>query len=251
MYRVYDFPEIWKNFYLESRNAGPSKRLRGKVAIITVFAKRTYFDWQSDQIDKYYSELNKASNFLIKEARRYGTRLEIVNYKAEVNVPTDADPKKGYNLIKDAFGITTMKELQFRYERLYSVDEAIVLLVFNQQGRSFAFEDMTPFSDVDELSVIFYSSLSHESYEHTISHEILHQFGAQDYYYPKEVTEAAKFCFNQSVMGLGGMVVDDLTAYLVGWKDTISDMSYCFLRSTMWMTPEKYSQALRDEWKRT
>ena len=42
--------------------------------------------------------------------------------------------------------------------------------------------------------------------------------------------------------------IDDLTAYLIGWKDTISGDSYQFLKDTMWMNKREYYKAVDEEW---
>ncbi len=250
MYSISDFPEIKNNFYLGSRNAGPSKKFCGKVAIITVFAKQKPDDWLPSEKKKYFSEMNKSTALLMKEAKRYGAYLEIKKYEAEISLPANANPSRGFQLIKEEFCRSTMNELQYHYEKEFGVNEAVFILAFNRNARSFAHESSTPYSNTDEISIIFFDPSVRKECAHTISHEVLHQFGAQDYYYPEMVTQAAKYCFKQSIMGLGGDVVDDLTAYLIGWKNTISEMSYTFLKSTMWMTVEKYNKALEAEWKK-
>ena len=49
-------------------------------------------------------------------------------------------------------------------------------------------------------------------------------------------------------MGIGKPVVDDFTAYIIGWKDTISANTYWFLKETMWMNDKEFQKALDDAW---
>ena len=84
----------------------------------------------------------------------------------------------------------------------------------------------------------------------TIAHELLHQFGAIDFYFPREIEAIAKKYIGDSIMCNSSVdTVDDLTAYLVGWKDTVSENSYLFLKETMWMSAERFKEAKKSEWK--
>jgi hypothetical protein len=42
--------------------------------------------------------------------------------------------------------------------------------------------------------------------------------------------------------------IDDLTAYWVGWKDTLTADACRFLNETMWMTHERQVEATRRAW---
>lgn len=252
MYRISDYPEIQNNFYLGSRNTGASRKLVGDVNIITVFVSKTPDDWCEAIKNEYRKSIHIAADFLTSQARRYGTYLNIRCLYLETTVPYDADPHKGFYLLRNFFHSPDMQRLQEYYEKHMGVDEVPIILAFNERGRSFAFEKNDyQFYDVQETSVLFFDNDANAKEEAmSIAHEILHQFGALDYYYPEAVTEIAKKYLFDSIMGIGKKVVDDLTAYLVGWKDTISAGSYWFLHDTMWMTDERYTQAIRNEWKK-
>lgn len=250
MYKIKDYPQIQNNFYLTSRNVGASKKLLGKVNIVTVFLKRSASCWSSSIKNKYFSAIDKASDFLMKEAKRYGVSLNIAIYNLETNVPATADPLDGYDIVKDYFHRDTVEELQDYYEEKMGVDEVPIILAFNESGRSFAYRQK--FKDkyeVQELSILFYhDKTNHAQAWKTIAHELLHQFGASDYYFPQEVEKIAKKYFTDSIMGIGKPVVDDFTAYIIGWKDTISANTYWFLKETMWMNEKEFKKALDDAW---
>ena len=251
MYKVENYPQIRDHFYLKGRGAGASKALRGRVAVVTVYARRSPKDWGPAMQAKLRSARQAAGELLVAEAARYGVKLELKFYRAEVNLPADADPKKlCYLHVKEAFQNRTMEELQAHYEKTLNVDEAVLLLAVESPGRSYASMAWQGFqwkgADLPEMSTVLLrpdTTAHHACY--LVAHELLHQFGAMDYYFPEEVATWAKRYFKDSIMGVGdGMAVDDLTAYLVGWKDTVSAASWWFLKRTSHITAERFFQML-------
>jgi hypothetical protein len=196
--------------------------------------------------------MKQVASFLESEARRYGAYLKINDLYLETEVPYNANPHSGFSLVKDYFHSSDMESLQEYYEARMNVNEVPIILAFNESGRSFAFKkNLNDRYNTQETSVVFFENdEGPEYYKKTIVHELLHQFGAIDYYYPKAVTETAKKYLYNSIMGIGQPVVDDFTAYLIGWKDTISANTYWFLKETMWMNAERYEEELRKEWAR-
>ena len=248
MYRVEDYPQIQGSYYLTSRGAGASRRLRGKVTILTCFLCRGGKPFPDASRTNYYAALHEAMRWLEDEAKKRGVPLTMNAMQFNVPVPADANPRDGYRLVKDFLHSATAEEAQTRYEARLGVDETPFILVFDEDGRSFAFEESARYASVDELSVVFRYQGKYRWT--TLAHELLHQFGAQDLYFPAAIREKAETYFHDSIMGIGSPAVDDLTAYLIGWKDTVNAYSYHFLKDTLWMTPERYNEACRAEWKK-
>ena len=65
-----------------------------------------------------------------------------------------------------------------------------------------------------------------------LTHELFHQFGAIDLYNQEGVEKVALKYFPNSDMLTVSHVIDDLTAYLVGWTDTLSAKAQKFLKET-------------------
>lgn len=251
MYHLENYPELKRNFFLEGRDIGASRKLSGKVALLTVFLKRDPEDWSEKRKNGFFNAINNSEDFLKREAQRYGASLELSGYYFEVDVPADANPMRGFDLIKDYFSYPDMESLQRAYEEMLHVDEAAFLLLFDSGGRSFAVkQDKCDRYASQELSVIFFVRSDEEELSFAITHELLHQFGAVDFYFPKQVRQTAEKYLPDSVMCSRCNTVDDLTAYLVGWKNTVSSDALWFLRDTMWITPKVYSDLLSEEWKK-
>ncbi len=250
MYKMESFPQIKDNFYLKARNVGASRKLKGDVGVVVCFMKKKPTDFSEATRAQFYNALGEGCRWLEAEAKRYGTSLTFKYYHAVIEVPEDVNPAKGYSLIRDHFNSQTlnMDGLQNYYEKKMNLDEILFLLVFDEVERSFAQKQSTAYS-VDECSVLFKDGNNQYNWS-TVAHELLHQFGAIDYYYPPRVTKCARFYFQNSIMGVGNNnVMDDFTAYLVGIKETISADTYHFLEDTMWMNKERYEQAIKDVWK--
>ncbi len=250
MYKISDYPQIQGNFFLSGRNAGASKKLLGNVDLLTVLLKRSRDDWSAQTQNGYYAAVKEAAELIMKEAARYGASLRIRSFHLETTVSPTASPKDGCALVKDYFHKDTVAELQEHYKKTMKADAIPVILAFNEAGRSFAFKKNTAESfDTQEISVLFFKDGGDPTdTRHTIAHELLHQFGAIDYYFPEEVKRTAQKYIGDSIMGIGKPVVDDLTAYLIGWKDTVSANSYWFLKETMWVNAEKFNEAKTKQW---
>lgn len=251
MYKISDYPQIQNNFFLSGRNVGASKKLVGNVNLLTVFLKRFSTDWSDSMKDRYYACVREATELLMCEAKKYGVSLNIKCFHLETSVSPTSSPMDGFNLVKDYFREKTMEGIQKHYENRMGVDEVPIILAFNETGRSFTYKkNEKELYDTQEISVVFFEeNESSVLVKRTIAHELLHQFGAIDFYFPSEIKEIAKKYIGDSIMREGSaLTVDDLTAYLIGWKDTISANSYWFLKETMWMNATRFQNAKRIEW---
>ncbi len=176
--------------------------------------------------------------------------MKLSGYHYHVDMPPDTSPRSGYAVIRSFLSISTLKVAQDYFKKKLDVDQVSLLLVYDKHDRSFAIQHKFKNSKaVYKLPVVFQSPNSYSAY--TIAHELLHQFGAVDLYYPQKASECAKFYFRDSIMGIGKRdVVDDFTAYLVGWKDTVSDETWHFLNASTWVTKSIMEDAMRREWKK-
>lgn len=247
MYRIEDCPEILANYYLSGRSRGSSLKLCGKVMIISCLLKRSEGEFDQRAVFQYFEELNRACEMLEREARRLDAELSFENRHFNIDLPPTVDPRKGFSLLKNFLTLKTTKQAKQYYGPRFGADETPFILVFDEWNRSFSWEQ-TKFNKryVNEVSVIFRDQ--HAFSWRTIAHELLHQYGAVDFYFPDETQRCADACLGESIMGYHGERVDDLTAYLVGWTDILSDGAYRFLKETMWMTYERNMQEMSRTW---
>ncbi len=251
MYRIEDNPQIKDNFFLEARNLGASRKLRGDIEIIICFMKKRPTDFTEFARAQFTEELYKACDWLKSEAERYGTKLTFKYRFFKIDTPADAQYTEVYDLIKNFFNsqAMSMDQLQSRYEKMSGSDESPFILVFDEKARSYAQKQSAQRIARQETSIV-YKERDNLFHWTTIAHELLHQFGAMDFYYPREVVECARRYIKDSIMGVGAPnILDDLTAYLVGIKDTISADTYYFLKETMWIDYDLYCKHVTEAWK--
>jgi hypothetical protein len=191
--------------------------------------KRTEEDFDEKTVARYYHEVYRACEVLENEAKRAGAPLKFQNYHFTVEAPQACDPKKGFSLLKNFFSFKTTNQARQYYTKRLDADETPFLLVFDEWERSFSWEQ-TKYSRryVNEVSVIFRND-DNFSWR-TIAHELLHQYGAVDFYFPEEIQKCADACLGQSLMGYHGERVDDfpttgllekakpILEVLPGWK---------------------------------
>ena len=79
----------------------------------------------------------------------------------------------------------------------------------------------------------------YDKQEHTL-------YGARDYYFPAAVSAAAGTYLQDSIMS-NGKTVDSLTAYTVGWTDTLTMGAKGFLDTVAFLTREDLEAAAKAE----
>ena len=238
-----------------SRNTGSSKTLRGNCLIINIFLSDEESSFTEKEKKKYFDSLFTALNYLTKEAEKYNQTISFT-YDTE---DTNLDYTVEYILPQSAYG--TKKEWDYRQliENLsaqynidsviqkYNSDNVFFMIVINKEGRSYAISHNTQKDTAyfNEYATIYsYDGLSTNPEKGwvcsgnstTISHEILHLFGAIDLYdLESETLALAKEYFPMDIMLIDSpmlhkLTISDLDAYLIGWKDTLDERYKIFLR---------------------
>lgn len=123
-------------------------------------------------------------------------------------------------------------------ERDWGVASAPVVFVLNKPGRAAAYSSYS--EGAEEYLTVYSSEYS------TFCHELLHLYGARDYYYPMAVSDAAATFLPDSIM-LSGGTVDELTAYTVGWTKSLGRQAIGFLRATSHLTQKDLDEAAQAE----
>ena len=136
--------------------------------------------------------------------------------------------------ILSRYGVPDIPAYQEKHEAVKRCVEAPILFVFNKSFRSSAVS-------VDWLSRTYgeMAIISSDYSVHTIAHELLHQFGAVDLYYPAEVLKTVQQMGYDSIMAAHSSThIDSLTAYLIGWTDEIDTAAARILDCSRHLTRE-------------
>lgn len=235
---------------LDSRRRGETKSLVGDVMVIVIFVNDGISSWteraKKDYCRIYFSAMKKIET----AARAQGVRLKLMNAFDEVNLPMactmDNIPAWTAAVVKKK-GHNTIRDMQKEYKRLYNSDEAPIVFAFNRKFRSYAQAADAQYPYGNEFCVA-----SMDGSVKTVIHELLHQFGAEDLYYPEAVRSVVDRIFPYSVMGGSiGDEIDPLTSYLIGWREDIDARSERVLEKTKHLTPAQIRAELNEIWKKS
>ena len=235
------------HLFTNSKNCGDSRELKGNLLLAVIFVDENGNFWTGSEMETTKGEVYESTERLKREASGYGVSLEVdhqfLHSAAEeaVNKQNQTDwTKKALNGAGFSSEEKAIKELRSSY----SATEAAILFAVKSQGRSFA--RAVNGNDEGLEYAILYQDLGGDYF-----HELLHVFGAKDFYYPDEVSALAKSCFPDSVMlnNVKEKTVDPLTAYLIGWTDSLSAEAERFLEGSASITSDELSEAYKEETK--
>lgn len=234
------------HYYLRGRNAGTSTLMRGKVAYVVVFVDDPKSDWSNpEEVQHFKKIINDATKELTRQAAAYKTRLKLLpryeHVKIDKPVNNSSGSKEYLDEIIKALAATSLTEYLNAAKKRMRCDSIAMLLAVNRDDRSFASISGSTDGNFDssEISVIF-TDLNDGDEENvrTICHETAHEFGAHDYYYPKITRDTAAAAFGEQLLMDYGLKIDSLTAYLIGWTDTLDAAAEKFLEATKTLTNE-------------
>ncbi|MBE6631622.1 MAG: zinc-ribbon domain-containing protein [Ruminococcaceae bacterium] len=225
-------PSEWKSHqYLNCRDSGYCAKLNGKMLITFVFADDNVSSWNEGDKEEALNELNNEMVALQDEAKRFSSDLEIkyISFTAKIS----KDAHLGVSFADDvakSVGYSSAKDMQSSIEKSYNMDSAPIIIVFNKSGRAYAQPQYS--EHYAETLVLFSDDIS------PFRHELFHLYGAKDFYYPNAVYKLAVKYLDGSIMNSGDKT-DDLTAFLIGWTDTLSYNAKAFLEETAHYTSEE------------
>ena len=227
------------HMFLADKDQGSCTRLVGDVSMVVVFADVTDAGDDGRSFTEMKDLIASAIARLTEEASLYGKELSFnVDY-----YDISAEP---YSIAEaDAWVssiLETLKEIPSEDEN-YWVDRPLLICV-NTDGRACATKKLD--LSMPEYVVVFEESVTPEG----AMHELLHLYGAQDFYLIGEVQKAADKFLPGSIMGTSqpDVKTDELTAYIIGWSEEPSENAKQFLNATSHLTQEDKNDALDQAW---
>lgn len=239
-----DIQYLPPHIFYDRRGKGKNVSLNGDVDVICVYVSDGESSWTDEEILNTFYDQQTALEGLEAEAERYGNVLDISLSYYEYQT-SDILTRSTYNIWSDkvikGLGFAGRDYVNEQLCEMLGCDEAVVVFCFDKEERSFAVS--ANYNAGTEYAVVYGSTAAE-----ALAHEICHIFGAYDYYFPSVIDDAADKYFPDSVM-LGGEndAVDSLTAYLIGWTDTVADDAIAFLQATSHLTKEEYDEEHRNE----
>ena len=229
-----------------SFNLGTAKILEGKNIIVSMYLDTPSYKWNPDDMKKSLDSLDMACIYLQNNAQEYNmdatfiydwTENDNLCYKAKMIM--DPSDSERYEEILDK-RIASWVSGVVGYQRLlkiYDADNIFMIVFINAPGRSYAIT----YDGIDayEESLISFTNSAKDTKNKfspcTLAHEILHLYGAHDYYlgaeYTNDVVEYIKKTYPDDIMlstdndGKITKKIGSLTAYHLGWKDKALETS--------------------------
>lgn len=247
-------------FALHGKNAGCSLKLQGKVVLIAFLINDGESSWDSASEKAVIEMLESASLKLMTDSGLNKKQFQVAYAYCQVSVPYVVNRQTSHSCVFDVlrqFGYENVQDYQRHYEKKFIRDETAISFVFNKDFRSYAhsvdkartdYETECP--NGDEYSMVSFQRGDLAGAERSFLHELMHQFGAIDYYYPEYLKFKAEKLLPGSIMN-GGTIIDDLTRYIIGWDEKPSSKAVEFLNEIKSISAEEIEFALRQEWKKT
>ena len=233
--------ELKDHVFLNARGMGISSKLKDDVRVVIIFTGLLSAPWTTEEMEAAQADFQDMSNHIMAEAASYGTtlNLSLEFHTASVfktSVPND-NSTDFVDAVLESAGLPSSQSASHDLEKEYNVDEVPIIFCLNYHDRSHAQSQY--YGGHSEYAFLFRDTNGFSSYPH----ELYHIFGAKDFYYPADVKELAEYYFPHSTMLISeGTSVDELTAYLIGWTDEVSDVALSFLQDTAHLTPEYMSE---------
>ncbi len=222
--------ELEKHVYLENVNNGRCKTLVGNVNVTVLIASDSETSWDGETRSALISSLAEQEKRLESDAAGYGKELDVTFSFIDVKIEGKTAVTT-FNLWEDeiikAAGFTSKSSAQKELDEQNDADSNPIVIALNRAGRAYARQQTSERNT--EMLVLYSSDMT------AFRHELYHLYGAEDFYYPKEVKELAAEKLPESIMN-SGSETDALTAFIIGWDDEMDENAYEFLKGTSHLT---------------
>jgi len=234
--------------FVISRDVGSSGKLIGNSVLVTIFIHDTESGFNDYEREERLGWLSEATQWLEAQAKNAGHIANFI-YGAE-HLVIDHEMNRPFSTERAISGVTmeAYEQLEaldgpYLYEYLKERHDAKnvgFIFFINKDARSYS-HIATRYSTgifYFESCVIFAAQNGNPVDASVVAHEILHLFGALDLYFAllpdDERNELAKLYFPNDIMisarrELDSFAIGDLTAYLIGWRDSIDIRLVYFL----------------------
>ncbi len=214
--------------------------LIGDVHLLTLFVDTQDDQWEDEEKQFYFNELQSSQEWLVSEAEFYNQDLVFQNETFFVlnqrtiyleSLTRKQRPKFIVSKVMTELGYESFDDFLDKNNFDFKRNKLKLLFFVKSNDRSHAYNYFSN-SEVDLAIVYCRSSYGQITDRYVISHELLHQFGAWDLYQGKSQTlENAKRLvelFPNSIMintkrNKTELEVDDLTAWRIGWHNNLKD----------------------------
>ncbi len=236
-------------------DVGSCRQLEGDVFFLCIFVDDATSSWTEWEVSNFFDQkIYPGLNFLQQQASYWGASLNYSTafystqqFGAPVSYNGDAGDFNGtvdatmLEQVATNMGYTSLEQLHQSMQAFSGKSQVAYILILNKPGRSYAYFDNSNDSyDYIERCVLFakpsyVDNLVYDCPPSTVAHEVLHMFGAEDYYAEGtqrvQRSRLASAYFPNDVMlnsyyDIRYNNVGQYTAYSVGWTDYTPSVCY-------------------------
>lgn len=247
----------WENYrnhpLFRAKGSGNVKDCRGKIHVRVFFVDDGKCSW-TDKMRAAYRTVVNDSLQILKHESGLGSELEVAWSEENLKMAgTFSKGNEAHDVVPALLGVSGtagISKIQNAFRKAHKVGEVPMMFIWAWDFRGSANQSHHDPSArrSGEWATIGVRNLikDPEWAKHTFLHELLHLFGAEDYYYPPQITAAAEKWLAGSIMN-GGMVIDDLTRVLIGWDSMLTASAEEFLKATSGVTAKEIDDACKAE----
>ncbi|MGM9682861.1 MAG: hypothetical protein ACI3XQ_04615 [Eubacteriales bacterium] len=230
-------------------NLGTCRNLSGNVSVILFYMDDFESGWTADEITKFTNnEVKPGLAFLEREAKLYGVELNLsikqsyssIFYDDEVIISTKETGLATIDVLSQAahgLHYSSDEEMIADFRSQYGT-EIVCFTIFNKNGTAYAINPHRGQTiQIEEHCIVFAYDLNSNHHDpigsqsSIVAHELLHLFGAEDYYattgrktlskkyYPADIMLSANYYIITNNIG-------NATAFYIGWTDIVPDVLY-------------------------
>lgn len=232
-----------------SYDTGSCRLLRGSPFVAVIYLDDDESSWTEEEVLRANADLiDPALDFMEQNAASWNVDLDFrMGYYASYNREQpvkyngtvgsfDNDSDISYDILDQAavsLGFEGEADMHRRLQEYAGGEQVAFVLMMDKGGRSYCINsERTSGSDdrwhsLVEYCLVFsgFTDTSRDSGSDTVAHEMLHLFGAEDYYYPDSRAAMARKYYPTDIMlcgmeDLAFFTLEEYTAYCLGWTNT-------------------------------
>ncbi len=231
----------------KSYKVGSCYNMTDDLCYFIIYLDDDESQWNEEEkekfIDKKFSvSLNylshKANEYSVSICKKYATYpkddVTKVSYDGiiEAEVVENGSQEDILSQVATSMGYSSPKKMDSTLKEKWEIAQIAYLIVVNKEGRSYKYSYTSQQNEKIEFCVFFDNSITYgqNTCYPSIAHEILHLFGAEDYYDPygkmPEREKLAQELYPDDIMltlpqDINNAEIGAYTAYSVGWTDIL------------------------------
>jgi hypothetical protein len=234
----------------EDYGYGACRELSGDVSVVLFYPDDAESRWMPQEIRSFTeNEIMPALRFLEGEAARHGVDLRFhveatysqLYYTGKLYVDVRSEGYATADVLHQMakqLHYASDADMLYVFRRACGTEEVVCLTVFNKSGTAYAINPKRGSTTrVEEHCILFARDLHMSengvkgSQASVAAHEMLHLYGAEDYYADAGRKALARAACADDIMlstkyAIGGNEIGEITAFYIGWTDCVPALLY-------------------------